>query len=105
MFVRVATAITRDEEAGRDAVHEAFASAIRHRRRFRREGPLEAWVWRMVVNAARKSARPRWEPPAEPSTNGAERAEARDLRGAIEALPERQRTMLFLRYFADLDYR
>ena len=54
-FLRVATAITHDEERGYDAVQEGFATAIRKRSRFRREGPLEAWVWRIVVNAARKS--------------------------------------------------
>ena len=104
-FLRVATAIARDEELARDAVHDAFASAIRNRRRFRGEGPLEAWVWRMVVNAARKTAQPARELAVERSPNGASPAESADLRAAIEALPERQRTVLFLRYFADLDYR
>jgi RNA polymerase sigma-70 factor (ECF subfamily) len=104
-FVRVATAIARDEELALDAVQEAFASAIRSRRRFRGEGPLEAWVWRIVVNAARKARRPARELPGEPTLNGASPPETRDLRAAIEALPERQRTVLFLRYFADLDYR
>jgi RNA polymerase sigma-70 factor (ECF subfamily) len=104
-FVRVATAIARDEELALDAVQEAFASAIRNRRRFRGEGPLDAWVWRMVVNAARKARRQVREVPAEPALNGASPPEPGDLRAAIEALPERQRTVLFLRYFADLDYR
>jgi len=104
-FLRVATAITRSEETALDAVQDAFASAIRHRRRFRGEGPLEAWVWRMVVNAARKAVRPPRDVRPEPSPNGASPSAADDLRTAIEALPERQRTVLFLRYFADLDYR
>ena len=105
-FLRVATAIARDEELALDAVHDAFASAIRSRRRFRGEGPLDAWVWRMVVNAARKARRPRPEVSSlQPSANGASPAEPGDLRAAIEALPDRQRTVLFLRYFADLDYR
>jgi RNA polymerase sigma factor (sigma-70 family) len=43
--------------------------------------------------------------PPEASANGDSPAEAGDLRAAIESLPERQRTVLFLRYFADLDYR
>src|SRR5437773_7842951 len=53
-FLRVATAVLRDEERAVDAVQEAFAAAIRNRRRFRSEGPLDAWVWRIVVNAALK---------------------------------------------------
>ena len=104
-FLRVATAIARDEELALDAVQDAFAAAIRSRRSFRGDGPLEAWVWRMVVNAARKAQRPARELPAEPAANGATPAEPTGLRAAIEALPERQRTVLFLRYFADLDYR
>jgi RNA polymerase sigma-70 factor (ECF subfamily) len=103
-FLRVATAIVRDEEVALDAVQDAFASAIRSRRQFRGEAPLEAWVWRMVVNAARKARRPLAEVVVEAAVNGASPAESGDLRAAIEALPDRQRTVLFLRYFADLDY-
>ncbi len=55
-FARVATAVAGDEQSGADAVHDAFVQAVRTRRSFRGEGPLEAWVWRMVVNAAKKRA-------------------------------------------------
>jgi RNA polymerase sigma-70 factor (ECF subfamily) len=104
-FLRVATAIARDEELALDAVQDAFAAAIRSRRSFRGDGPLDAWVWRMVVNAARKARRPALALPPEPATNGAAPTALPGLRAAIEGLPERQRTVLFLRYFADLDYR
>jgi RNA polymerase sigma-70 factor (ECF subfamily) len=103
-FVRVATAVAGDEEAGADAVHDAFVQAVRSRSSFRGEGPLEAWLWRMVVNAAKKRARR--EPSAEPQ----ERPEAHEngfgdpVRALIASLPERQRLALFLRYYADLDY-
>jgi RNA polymerase sigma-70 factor (ECF subfamily) len=105
VFLRVALGILHDDDRARDAVQEGFANAIRERARFRGEGPLEAWVWRMVVNAARKARPPRLEIAVEPARNGASPAEPGDVRAAIEALPERQRTVLFLRYFADLDYR
>jgi RNA polymerase sigma factor (sigma-70 family) len=103
-FLRVATAILRDEGRAVDAVQDAFASALRRQRQFRSEGPLEAWVWRMVVNAALKErARPRHAAltnfeaalPLQEPTAVAE---------AIARLPERQRLALFLRYYADLDY-
>ena len=102
VFLRVATAITRDEERAHDAVQDGFAAAIREQHRFRGEGPLEAWVWRMVVNAALKQQRA--APPTEiqPSLNGAAPAADPELRTRIADLPERQRTVLFLR---DLDYR
>lgn len=58
-FTRAATAIAGDEESGRDAVQEAFAKALRKRRRFRGEGNLEAWVWPIVINAARDAGRRR----------------------------------------------
>ena len=51
-FLRVATAIVGDETSGHDAVQDGFAQALREQESFRSEGPLEAWVWRTVVNAA-----------------------------------------------------
>ena len=48
----MAVAIVGDPERAAEAVHDGFADAIRSRAGFRREGPLEAWVWRAVVNAA-----------------------------------------------------
>jgi hypothetical protein len=55
-FVRVARAIVGDEQAARDVVQEAFTRAVEKRSSFRRRGPLEAWLWRIVVNEARKRA-------------------------------------------------
>jgi RNA polymerase sigma-70 factor (ECF subfamily) len=108
-FARVAAAITGDDARGADAVQEAFVSALKARRSFRGEAPLEAWVWRVVVNAA-LAARispelPVTEVPAEPAGNGAHADDPFAVRRWVAALPERQRLVVFLRYFADLDYR
>jgi len=107
-FVRVATAITRDADVAADVVQEAFARAIKHHGEFRDEGPLEAWIWRIVVNEAKRRAT---APLAvvesatrEPAANGSPLDEAA-VRVLIAALPERQRLAVFLRYYADLDYR
>jgi RNA polymerase sigma-70 factor (ECF subfamily) len=106
-FRRVARGILGDDEAARDAVQEAFASAVRNRRSFRGDGLIEGWVWRIVVNAARMHRRAAAERPpvfsAELVANGQPEIDLR-VRAAIAALPERQRLVLFLRYFADLDY-
>src|SRR5438552_11454718 len=90
-FVRVATAVAGDEESGADAVHDAFVQAVRRRRSFRGDGPLAAWVWRMVVNAAKKRA-------GRPETGEVEELPAvhdngfgDPVRSVVAGLPERQR--------------
>lgn len=107
-FLRVAQAILGDRERALEAVQDAFADVIRSRRSFRGEGPLEAWVWRAVVNAARKAGvRP--DVPiaaaAVAADNGWHPVGGSELGRAIALLPERQRLAVFLRYYADLDYR
>lgn len=106
-FVRVATAIVGDGERARDAVQDAFVHAVRSRNQQRRDASLDAWVWRIVVNAARKARRGhRDESPLDPTTaapNG-HGGDAAPVRAAIAGLSERQRHVLFLRYYADLDY-
>jgi RNA polymerase sigma-70 factor, ECF subfamily len=108
-FRRVAAGITGDRETSLDVVQEAFGSVIRRRKTFRREGPLEAWVWRTVVNPALDYGRCRQvEAPASEASfalqNG-DPGERGRVSAAVAALPERQRLVLFLRYYADLDYR
>lgn len=111
-FERVAIAIMGDEQLGCDAVHDAFVLALKHRDRFRGDAPLEAWVWRIVINEARKRrARGAGEVVTDPSeldaaagatSNGVgDHARVREI---IARLPDRQRLTLFLRYYADLDY-
>ena len=100
-FTRAAAAIAGDEESGRDAVQEAFAKALRKRWRFRGDGSLEAWVWRIVVNAARDAGRRRRR---KLETTLPVEARAEELGLPLELLSERQREVLFLHYYADLDY-
>lgn len=108
-FRRVAAAITGDRETALDVVQEAFGSVIRRRKTFRREGPLEAWVWRAVVNTAldqSKTVRPSPVPPEHTAlVQNGRPVESSHVAAAIAFLPERQRLVLFLRYYADLDYR
>ena len=101
-FTRVAAAIVGDADAGRDAVQDAFATAIRKRRRFRGEGTLEAWVWRIVVNAARDARRLRLR--KHPDVPEPLAARADELGIPLDRLSARQREVLFLHYYADLDY-
>ena len=108
-FERVAIAIAGGEDHGLDAVGEAFSRAIAARRGFRGDGPLEAWLWRIVINEAKRIAARRVDPV---DTHGRDRSVAEPfgfgdqslIRARIAALPEQQRNALFLRYYADLDY-
>ncbi|HEX6700284.1 MAG TPA: sigma-70 family RNA polymerase sigma factor [Gaiellaceae bacterium] len=110
-FLRLAEAIVRDPELAREVVQETFARVIRSRSRHRGEGSVEAWVWRTLVNAARSAVRDRSRravavadvPEPRGSANGHEPDDG--VRALVAALPERQRLVLFLRYYADLDYR
>ena len=112
-FLRVATALTGSVESGREAVHDGFVNAVRSRRRFRGRGTLDGWVWKAVVNSAlsrqrhdRLRAAQGLEDVSEPASDVPPDTEVHaDVRSAVSALPERQRVALFLRYYADLDYR
>jgi RNA polymerase sigma factor (sigma-70 family) len=108
-FLRLALAITRDEGLARDAVHDGFVRAVRFRSGLRSVESAPGWISRIVVNEATKrfTDESRYVP-LDPdrveaaSSNGHE--EGRVPVAAILALPERQRLVLFLRYYLDLDY-
>src|SRR5581483_762731 len=106
-LTRVAAAIVGDRESARDVVQEAFVRAVTSRGSCDGSGELGAWVWRIVVNTARDERTRRRD-----ELGGAQESEAvvddgrrERVREAVEQLPERQRLVLFLRYYADLDYR
>ncbi len=109
-FVRLATAITGEEQAACDAVHDGFVRAVRHRRQLRDRDSAPGWVCRIVLNEARKrrAAEGRHVPmPVELLDQGAASNGHREpgaAAAALASLPERQRVALFLRYYADLDY-
>lgn len=108
-FARVATAICRDPEAGRDAVQSGFVAAVKSRHTFRGDGSLEGWVWQIVVNEARRAAGRGIDSPLDgidevTAANGDADDDPLGVRRWIAALPPREREIVFLRYFADLDY-
>jgi RNA polymerase sigma-70 factor, ECF subfamily len=116
VFVRVCAAILGERDQAIDAVQEGFAAAIRHRESFRGDGTVEGWVWGVVINAARNDRRavafrreraaPRErEPVAADGWDAGAAVGPGPLRDHVSELPERQRLVLFLRYYADLDYR
>lgn len=107
-FVQVAEAICGDPELARDAVQEAFAGAIRTRSGFRGDARLDSWLWSCVLNAARKAHRGKLTgltgTDEQFAVAQAHTPDSSALRQTLARLPERQRQVLFLRHFADLDY-
>ncbi len=119
--------LANDEDA-RDAVQDAFLSAVRSLDRFEGEARLSTWLHRVVINAAlmklraRRRSRERpiedllpsflpdghhservlaWE---EPCDLALQRQESRDLvRASIEGLPADYRVVLVLRDIEGLD--
>jgi RNA polymerase sigma-70 factor (ECF subfamily) len=98
--------VTGSFDSARDAVQHAFAQAVSERSRFRADGSLAAWVWKIAL---RQALRLREDFPHvqlngsfDPALVEPERDPA--LAEALQALPPRRRLIVFLRYFADLSY-
>jgi RNA polymerase sigma-70 factor (ECF subfamily) len=105
-FVRVAGAIVGNHDQAFDAVQDGFARALAGAGGFRREGSLEGWVWQVVVNEARRarSRRRQVATITDQRPAGQIPEDVSWLRRVVAGMPERQRLVLFLRYYADLDY-
>lgn len=107
-MVRFATARLGDAEAARDAVNETFVHALRRLSTLRDPAALEGWVWSILVNETRKQRRARRARPTHRLKDGLDVAAPEtpvvdhELRRLIRGLPDRQRTVLFLRYYGDL---
>jgi RNA polymerase sigma factor (sigma-70 family) len=103
-FLRLAVSLLGDIDRARDAVQESFARAIRSRKEFR-GGSVDGWLWRTLVNVCLIEKRHLDEPlliyPESESNGGS--GDWPEVRALIAALPERQRLVLFLRYYADLN--
>jgi RNA polymerase sigma-70 factor (ECF subfamily) len=107
-FYRLARALTVSDDQALDAVQDAFARAVRARRSFRGEASAETWVWRTLVNVCRDARRRPApllddDPPEQEAAQNGHAHEWAELRAAVAALPERQRLILFLYHYADLD--
>jgi RNA polymerase sigma-70 factor (ECF subfamily) len=103
-----ALGITGSRSAAEDATQEAYCSAYRQRGSFRGDGPPEAWLQRIVVNAAIdhcRRLRRRATTPSGDDTLGARdpfldsHPERLALAAAIAELPSRYRAAIVLHYF------
>jgi RNA polymerase sigma factor (sigma-70 family) len=106
-FLRVAVGMLGDLDRARDAVQETFARALRSRGDLRRIESVSGWLWRTLMNvclAEKRRPLDRRVVPDEAATNG-HADDWPEVRAMVAALPERQRMVLFLRHYADLDYQ
>jgi RNA polymerase sigma-70 factor (sigma-E family) len=114
-LVRLARLLTGDEYRAEDLAQDVLARAFVHWRRVQRADRPDVYVRRMLVNANaswwrrrssgetpidRRSDRPSDRPEADHGVLAAERDAMWRL---VAALPDRQRAVLVLRYYEDLD--
>ena len=119
---RLAFGLLGNDEDAKDASQEAFVKAYQSLRRFRGEGKFSTWLYRIVVNVCQDAYRRRArqpmvaaqvgvqdesqehgtffvdveDPTASPRDRAANQELSRQLSGAINALPQRQRTAFVL---------
>lgn len=104
---RYARALTRNADHADDLVQDCLERAIRKRRLFRPAGPLQAWLYKMLLNLYRNDRRGRQrqgeampldtltvEPASLPAQPG--RIALAEMSRAIDRLPDEQREALLL---------
>ena len=101
---RALTVALRDPQLAEDSAQEAFTRAFVYWRRVAWMERPAAWVYVVAVRVAlKRRGRAATEPDARSSADIAQAVVDREtLRVAIDALPERQRLAVVLRYHADL---
>lgn len=109
-LLRTAFLLTGDLGHAEDSVQIALAKAAVVWPRLTREGNIEGYVRKILTNTISSRFRRRWW--RETPTSAMEAVDAVDpflqseqrdvLRRVLEALPQRQRTAIVLRYFEDL---
>jgi RNA polymerase sigma-70 factor (sigma-E family) len=111
-LVRFAVLLTGDDHRAEDLVQEALAKAYLRWSRIRRADDPEVYVRRLILNGSRSWWRRRTnrEVPVErapdaaaPDDLGGQAADRDELWRLVAALPLRQRAVVVLRYYEDLD--
>jgi RNA polymerase sigma-70 factor (sigma-E family) len=112
-LLRLAFVLTGDRQLAQDLTQTALAGAYRHWGKVTAARDPEAYVRRMLVNAHLSWRRRRWttERPTEldeaaaglVADHGDAVAARQEMRALLAALAPRARTVLVLRYYADLD--
>lgn len=102
---RAARVLTRDRAAADDLVQDCLERALARRHRWRGEGPVGAWMWKIMLNLHRDGLRRDAAhlvvvtglPPAQAAGGGAEdRLALAEVEAAMARLPADQRQALVL---------
>lgn len=113
--VRLAYGIVGEQGLADDVAQDAYVAAFRARDGFRGDGPADAWLYRIVVNAAISALRRRRIRVIEPLPAALpDRPDGPDgiassidrvvLADGLRRLDPRARSAIVLRYYLDLDY-
>jgi len=111
-LVRFARVLTGDDHRAEDLVQEALAKAYPHWGRIQRTDRPDIYIRRIIINSShswwrrRSSSETPLDRPADlpaPGDAGSELAERDAMWRQIARLPDRQRAVLVLRYYEDLD--
>jgi RNA polymerase sigma-70 factor (ECF subfamily) len=107
--------MTHDRESAEDAVQNALVQMWKRISSLRLRGSLKTWLIRIVVNEVNQQRRKKRLPtlfvegvkepvgePDEVEKNAINRERYRNLRQALDMLPDTQREMVVLRYFSEL---
>ena len=116
---RLCCLVMRNEQDAEDMAQETFVRACRALPRYqRREGSsFEAWLYRIAVNCCRSRMRRKWyqvlpwpdpapqlmaEPEEQPERRVLQREWRTEMLEAIDALGEKHRVVVILRYYAGM---
>lgn len=122
MVYSIALKFLRDPSRAEDLAHDVFLVIWEHPERYRPEiGPFAPWFYRVtrnraidVLRRARRETQPGDQnllevtlpdPDRDPAEQAWIRADAEQARAALRALPESQRTVIELAYFAGMTQR
>jgi RNA polymerase sigma-70 factor (ECF subfamily) len=104
--------ILGDRSGAEDVLQEAFLQTFRYLHKLRAPGAFAAWLYRIAVREARRRSQALQnerfflrslarEAPVTSPDLALPSAQRELVRGALERLPEQQRTAVVLHYFAD----
>ena len=104
-YYRLAYSYVRQEQDALDIVQESAYKAIRDCKTVRNPDYLATWVYRIVINTALDTIRKRKREELSDTLPEAVWEDSYgdvDLRGVLERLDDRSRTVVILRYFEDM---